>query len=1188
MSKGNPLASSKVKHSIVIHLDQAIFRGLGSTNIQDFKSLLRSDMVEDLFGAALFDDLKSASTDTIPVDTTIFEFIEAIVALGSTDESPAPTISYVYHEFNTVDKSYSEVSITEEDILELIKYHEKNKEDGKIDTADQRKTIRKIQNSLEGAIVGQYSTTTTTTSEDGETSSTTKINKVASVFFLKSDKSNSRKIVSNGIPMIADYPRTEAGTRYSFGATVAHQQSGVNGENIGVYQTLSEDTDDPSDKVAGPMRMTYDRSTGTWNVSNQLLVVAADNIPSANIRSLDEIDSLIENSLSPQDFSVGTTDVKPQKAIGNFFTGRGVVFSPERGNPNLFTPNFCACDGEQPVEIIRIVNRTNSNISKGSLLLCNYISGEWIPTVIKEGEPVASAAKNWAFSQFVVSSDFFFKDYRSYKGRRTLQGDIFDGDPAYSQSILSSYKSKVRLKYYEGWGEDGILHDPQYDLIKENWARSSPDTYVYRDYTDSDWDLDIPPAYFQFSNFDFVSPKLGGQCVGTILGRTNISYGQETYRVVSEAHRGEVTTVGYDFPHFWGAILTEGYTTSTTANLVGQTVPYTGVGNMVKSNGTIDIANDTIIAREWAISKISGDGNGQQGSGLFADKSDISFKQLPADIATHASPSGKYGSPIKIPNIVGQIKSLDVYNKLRPNLSYLYRTDGKEVYDLRPNNANIIQFTPLSYHTLALDRSVYEQGEWDYDGDNTDGYYPVGGGIDPELVNPSPTFIINNPTAFIYDAARDLILTANKDSRIWPSRYLDIKDEDGTVLWRPLNPFLRSSTVKYAPFPWDGFWSSKGRGANMVGIIGASTTISIAGQKTFPISIEQNLGVRAKAGIASGGGVTLGSIVGIGLGASYTGFSAAPLNTRTVPLWGNNDTQDALGGAVLYLQCYEAWDPKDTWFDARYNAVFHFNPKQPIRATTKEVFPTIDPPDNITDSDYTNGLLNKNFKRTVDEILTDVEHRVPSTYNHNEKKHEVMSIGTVVNKDSKLAPTNEWRVERCRNNKLLPFSFEKLVISLNVTGSSIINGGSGFEVNQEHTGAKGVKIKVTGINADTKAITSFELTKKGEGFLPQDFAGNGYDLKIKDAIIRFTSGIVNSIIYYDPGPKQIFAPTLISVPSKNGENFGLQSKEATLSVGSETTANQFDLFFWFQNDVTYTPMFLSESTKNQYIKVTLN
>jgi hypothetical protein len=698
MSTGNPLASSTVKHSIVIHLDGAIFIGLGSTNIPDFRSLRKSDMSKKIFGSLEF------------TGDTPFEFIEALAT------KLKGSISYKYNTFDVTTKNYSSVSIDKTKIVELIQYHEKNKEEGSIEADANRKTIRQIQNGLEGAIIGELTITTTPPeSEGGETPpATTTKKKAVSIFFLKSDKGNARKIVPNGIPMIADYPRTEAGTKYSFAATVEHQQSGVGGENIGVYQTLSEDTDNPQDKVAGQLRMTYDRSSGTWNVSNQLLVVAADDISSANVRALDEIDALTDGALTPSDFSVGTNDVKPQKGIGNYFTGRGVVFSPERGNPNIFTPNFCACEGDKPVEIIRITNRTNSNISKGSLLLCNYISGEWIPTVIKEGTFKASAAKNWAFSQFIVTSDFFFKDNRFYYGKTPVVGtSLEEGDPYYSASILSSYKSKVRLKYYADWAAKDMLHKSVNNLVKENWARSSPTSpelsiaarIAAKNYTATDWDLNIPSAYFQFSNFDFVSPKLGGQCVGTILGRTNISYGQPTYRVVSEANRGDITTVGYDFPHFWGAVLTEGYTTATTANLIGQTLEYVGSGVMVSSSGTLDIANDIIASREWAISRINGNYNGQKGGGLFADQADVSFKQLPADIATHASPSGVNGSPIKMPNIIGQIQSLNVYNNLRPSLSYLKRKDGKELYDLRPNNSNIIQFTPLSYHTLALDET---------------------------------------------------------------------------------------------------------------------------------------------------------------------------------------------------------------------------------------------------------------------------------------------------------------------------------------------------------------------------------------------------------------------------------------------------------------------------------------------------
>jgi hypothetical protein len=214
MSTGNPLASSVVKHSIVIHLDKAIFLGLGSTNIPDFRSLRKSDMSSKIFNNLTF------------IGDTPFDFISKLV----TDLNGS--ISYKYHTFDLTSKNYSEVSIDKDKILELIKYHEKNKEDGTIDAEESRKTIRKIQNSLEGAIIGELL-------KDGTKS------KAVSVFFLKSNTGNARKIVPNGIPMIADYPRTEAGTKYSFGETLKHQQSGVNGENIGVYQTLQEDTDNP-------------------------------------------------------------------------------------------------------------------------------------------------------------------------------------------------------------------------------------------------------------------------------------------------------------------------------------------------------------------------------------------------------------------------------------------------------------------------------------------------------------------------------------------------------------------------------------------------------------------------------------------------------------------------------------------------------------------------------------------------------------------------------------------------------------------------------------------------------------------------------------------------------------------------------------------------------------------------------
>jgi hypothetical protein len=181
-----------------------------------------------------------------------------------------------------------------------------------------------------------------------------------------------------------------------------------------------------------------------------------------------------------------------------------------------------------------------------------------------------------------------------------------------------------------------------------------------------------------------------------------------------------------------------------------------------------------------------------------------------------------------------------------------------------------------------------------------------------------------------------------------------------------------------------------------------------------------------------------------------------------------------------------------------------------------------------------------------------------------------------------MAPPNEWRVERCRSGKLLPFVYEKLTIGLTTTDSSVVSAGTGFTINEQVTASKGVKIKVTSVS--NGGIGGFSLLDAGEGFLPSDFAGSGLDLKVKNAVIRFTSGIVTSKIAKDSSPEQLIPPMLISTPSKFGENYNLQEKDVTLVIPDGTKANSVDLFFWFQNDVSYTPMFYRS---NQYVKVIL-
>lgn len=1193
-----PTFSHPSKHSFNIHLKDAIFRGLGSTNINEFKSLGNSDFARSVFGTG-------ENSYVFQSNHTPFDYIKHL----------APDVQYKYHKYDTSSMTYTEVLISETDLLSLITYHEKNKEDGSTSPPQSRKTIREIQNSLEGCVVGMYTPTTQQQNGQDEEQQETQVEKkkVASIQFLKAKNSGVRKVVGNGIPTFADYPRTPAGTRYSYTTTNQVQQSGLQGENVGVYRPITS-SDDPKDKVVAPLRVSFDQSTGTWNIANQILVIAADDIPSAEVRRFEEVDALIDGSLKPEDFSTGTVAQKPHKAIGNKSTGRGITISPERGNPNLFTPKFIECSGDRPVEMIRITNRTNNNIIKGSLVLCNYVNGEWYPIYIEAPSAKKAKVGKWNFSQFIVNYDYFFRDARF---ANTALGIANYG----SKLSPATYKAKTRLAYYahdsKVWRS--VHHDTNNAsiIVKANFypENSIDQLGSLKDYTSSDWDISIS-GYWQCSNFDFVSKKLGGNCVGTILGRTNVTHGQEIYRTVSEAleNRGRpIEPVGYDFPHFWGAILTEGYSPDTTSKLFNP-ISYTrSINNsFLPLDGTLDIFNDDILAREWAIATINNNGikTSGPGSGLFADRSDFLFKQLPADIATNAGFISENGTPIKLANLEGDLISINIPEKIVPSPIYL-TNNGLSLYDLKPISPNIIQFTPLSYHTLCLDKKFFgtkyqnSQPYAQYLENPFSTSYRKGAGIDPWMISKNLRSVSSlntkdNPVWWIFDAARDLIKDDYPENTdyTWTSRYYNKYNKSLQF------PIRKHNTVKRTPsLQWDGYWLSHGRGCGYIGIIGASCSVNLAGTKEFTISVLQNLGVRPRAtsppiGSTFNGGIGLGS-----QGSTLPSFTSTGGGALTFTnLWGNNDAQESLGGAVLYMQAYESWPEEDKWFDARFNTVFHFNPKPSGQVSIVNglylprqeiIYQNVEPPLVINEnsdlangivSDYTNGILSKNFRRTVDKISTSVEHRVPSKYDHATKSHKALDMGTLISSGTKLAPPSEWRVETNRDGKLLPFVYQKAVIGLYPVSYQIIDPGAFFKVNDILSGPKSTKIKVKEIN-NTGGILNFEFIEKGEGFLPGDFP---YTLNIGNAKIKFTHGVVYGKISKDSGPKLAYNTSIISTPSKEGENYGRLEKDVSIKLLDGVQGNQFDLFFWFQNDPTFVSMFYEETMQNQYINLKIN
>ena len=1201
LSKGNPISSVAKKHSIALHIPYLQNRGFATTNITDMRSFLSNKK----FSKETFNGIESLPEGSS--NQHVFDLFESIMtSIGIPDQQEGSRgsnitggLRYYYVKYNKESGSFQKVTISTDSIIRLIEFHEKNHETGTSSPSSSRQDIRNIQNSLHGSIVGTIGGQDVDTHNVNESS---RVEKAVEIFFLGSKNQYGRVVATKGFPNIVESPRTAAGSRYSHKYS-KRISSKADATNIATYVRSSgnvlEDSSCPQDDlVCGKLGLTFDDSNGTWTVQNNLMVVAVDTIPSAPVEPLTTISEYAAGNKKPENIYFGTAEDNPDKSIAGFSTGRAMPVYPQRGNPNLYGPKFFrnrendedTPEARKKPEIIRVVNRFSSTIDAGTLFMVSKINGEWIPVIAPTpGETVVpTVTAKWGFQQYIVNSDSFFVDTSYYDNRQDGQSrpyvnsTINIAKPPDSYQDLSGgkmkeyYRAAVINNYSNGLN---LLNDNPYDP-QFNSPTSESQISFPSSMSNSRPTFSIPVGqYNKVSSFDYVDSSLGGINTQTILQRTNPHTGDGVYSLNSQF------SLQIEIPLFFGCVFPDGFTPETAGKLRSsegiQCVSIGGGGIQLASSASVstNVVNGSVTyynADEFGYGNVVLKTD-DPGFGLFKDESDSNLKQLPADIGTHASPNGSYGMPLRTmehQKMTLNLQSDDVERYLFRLLEGVHLTPNEpelgEVFDLRPLNPKKICFMPLQQELAFLHKDVdasvgsttfsnYDMQYQHFEGRALNRSVS-GGGANLNVPDIGRLFVRGGSYSFPSRLSGTHIGEATH--RIWPrveprnrrAKYGLPHLEDPFV-----NPLLGYGGYNV---PYKSFYH--------FGIIGANTNISIGNKDTFVINTLESFG---HGGFTTGGAVPSPTYQSVGGGLAF-GTSLLTFNAPAGALfdntqWGSRDGEDDAGTAVLYLQVYHEWPEEDTLFDARYNVVLHFNPK--FRSNGEE--PTtlynegVSAPDDLEFDD--SGFVVANWQRNVDNITSSVEYRVPSVIGLGDSGYTEMDADTVITVDTPVGNPTEWKVDRSRNRKLLPYVHKRRVLGINDGATSIVSGSfEENEINAHFNCANGIVIKATGTH-------SFTVLDPGSGFAPKDFdpETDYFTFTAGNATLRATSGKVVNMVHRDDAPEQVVSSQKINVGSANGRNAGANAGSANVNlIGNLHPKGRYNLFFFFQNDCSFVSM----------------
>lgn len=1152
-------------HSYIVYNDDLYNVGLGSYSYSSLSGYFLSNSSEL---KVFFNDMCNIGDDN-QSNTQLSEVKDGLVGV-KTDYYEKPAIiefaddhTYKYIEGDDLLNPYR-------NIYELVQAHE-SIQNGSLVDEDTSKLIYKIQNSLSGCIT--FSPNITIHGKE--------THPLIQVYLKeKNNCSNDRKISYKGAPLITDIARRSTGGKYGWQNTKNIESSG-----IGVFLQVSENgVDNPKNTITGNLRLSYNKALGLWESgTQQILARLLTNVDAAkitNVPALDTIDEVLNEDLYNPESTV---------YMSQFSIGYALPMSVHNGNPYTFGPNT---KEENKKEKIKVVNRSGRKFSKGDVVICSFIDGEWIVQGFDAQQPEVQNATlkigRWSFTKLFANSDVLFKD---------------DRDSKRNNISPSQYENASRIKYYRHMLQLEGDEDTQPEITNEdikkwkilNDLNSIAKLNININLTEeealkaslpelSSYDIRPNTKYIQSTIFDQLGNNIGGTNSGNLIGRTNVYHSSDGISTAS--------TDGYvtysDLPVFWGTSFPDGYSAAQIAALKNKSnkefISYpqeaTDAQFLQGADGTKIFSNspdENLLNSEKLF--------------MFADSSDFNLKQLPAEIALNGSLSGKYSYPIEsIKSLIkAEIKNenlLDCYTEFLTNQNRFTwlatAANSGNLFALDPVAPQRIQFSPLQAQFATSSDEDFNfskeiQTAFSKNVDNLFGNMftrEEGGDLRPNLFKVSKNGV-------------------EKSYKTIP--YGEYVKFPGTAPLGGPNLF---------PKP-DGTERS-----NLVGIIAARNKFIAQKGGTINFTTNQYFGIAPFTSIA-GGQVDHVGILPFGGGqAMVLGGTSNAIRQFSFPQWGSlDDNYNDFGTTALHVRIFDQWPDEQTIYDARYFSILHFNPFNPsgvggnieseIKNSGIAYEGEWDPKTNPTKYN-TSTLISAKYEKFIDKSSTSVDFRIPTAGHPLDTSidNSPIPIGSIINRygwtetddntsdnlKAVLRPESEWKINSIRRGQLLTgggFRYYKTVIGINK--AEIENGGEGYKIGDEFIFAKEAKAIVKNIS-NTGEITEIEFKDSngnktyGSGFLPSDFASivrNKSDNSTngKNAKIKVETGIVYNKLMVDNGPQdRLQSISRLTTGSDDGYSVATGQFNTKLTL-IENNDGKYEAFYFFHNDILHTLLY---------------
>ena len=784
----------------------------------------------------------------------------------------------------------------------------------------------------------------------------------------------------------------------------------------------SPDETNENQKVAADVDLQFNEYTQSWQSGSKTIIAKITKAVGRatggdDLEALEAMDTT-ETLNSPDDNYL---------AMG---TGEAMPITMQNGNPYQWTPNYaqpadCRAGNTDKAKVLVYNPDTEKSFPVGKMVMLHEVDGVWMPLEFGSGEdttftPESVFQGRWEIQQFATNAGNFF----AY------------GVPQNSDAVYKPYLNVGQLNPVDA---EKVFHRRYYkDDTFNNGSDNDPIKYAgnanaWEDVLERLVNERNGSYVRQITGFDYLEDKIGG----TRGERRSIN------RTLFDVLPNNSTLDNTESPNntvYFGAVFPDGYigdnvgeTTETGPQILAQTPrlhhikAYASEGTFFPNTDLNDIVIDSVdqvlptsIPEDNVRSAYRHNNLDSENKQIdllydYAANGVTDMKQLPADYATHCSPSGTYGRPItnmqnivKTDNLVAdalqqafrkgfytglyaakdsdQIGS-SFYNWLHREPANGWGDDEYDhslsAFDWRPLRPNRIQFRPLQAELFANDH-----------------------GLDSATAIQA-LYTDEFRRDWIYNFLSTGVLKKNDDNDpVWSAQSRTRESADDSNF---LYPEAFGSYTDMDGKPSKGLLHNNDYSASVISFYNPSNRVpkGVYRCATTAIKCNHNRVEPANNGGGIGGVGVIGSVCTVSassrinfITANKIGMISWFLNKRWFPSWGGavSDRYDKFGTTDLSVRVYQAHPREDTLYDSRFFAVYHFNQgsrlpfkKEPavihektLNLIPKEIYDLYQRSDDGTIStlNYRFEIVDTdgdgNIDCYVDVAETDVDVRVPS------------------------------------------------------------------------------------------------------------------------------------------------------------------------------------------------------------------